>query len=166
MKKILVLLSLMLLIGSGAAADEPIFTYFSGEICDGGTDYKIVPIENNFNKGLMIRLYIFSTPPDSVLDTTKVMLQTRFATPGLAGKQDRDEGFQPWEVFTDSFVTADDDTSTTVLWFPIDSLVAGYDGTYLGDQLRFEFTTTDSVTYAWCDSHTTSLQYQITLGYF
>ena len=166
MKKILALLSLVLFIGWGVTAESP-FKYYKGEICNGGTDYKIVPIDRTFETGLLIRLNIFNSPADSLVDTTKIMMATRVKPPDPAGMQlPLTEGYQAWEAFTDSVLAATAGTVTVELWFPKDSIITGYDGMLLGDQLRFTFTTTDSVTGTWCGDHSTSLKYTIAMGYF
>lgn len=165
MRKILALCLMTLLFTGGSIAQSPFEILPAGEICDGGTDYVTVPIKNDFAKGLLIRLNIFDTPADSLVDTVIVMLQTRFDVPNQSGMTSV-VAPQAWVTFTDTLVTKKIDTTTAELWFPVDSLITGYDGTTLGNWLRFKFITSDSVSGTWCSDHGRGLKYQIVLGYF
>jgi hypothetical protein len=168
MKKLIFAIIAVCLMAVFSIGQSP-FEFYQGEICEEGTDVINFQLNRPFTTGLLIRFNIVASPSDTLADTVKAMLATRFSYPNQTGMEALTLP-QAWSTFTDSFLTATTDTATVELWFPKDSLITGYDGTTLGNLLRLTLTSTDSlysgITGAWCDSLDTSLKWQLAIGYF
>jgi hypothetical protein len=169
MKKIIFALIATFLLAGFVIAQSP-FRVYNGELCNDGTFNYDFKIEKAFSSALMIRLNVYAVPLDTLSDTLTIVWATKYTAPNQTGMQSL-SAIQDWTESEDTlFATAAADTSTALLMFPFDSLSTGYNGVYLGDWFRIKFVNTDTlltgISNAWCDTLTTSLKWQLVVGYF